>query len=135
VWSDAAFVGADAIDSAWRVGVVAPAGGVRVAAQGVADEDDVVSGRREGAVRLVGNADFSELAAAVEGQRIGQVDEACVRHADRARLADDHLTYGHLPGIIGALRGRGQATGVLRGIRRPRARAPRAELGPAGSIA
>ena len=72
---DAALVGADAVDGARRVGLVAPAGRVGVAAQRVADQDDVVARRRQRAVRLVGDAHLRQRARPTsQRQRLGQID-------------------------------------------------------------
>ena len=60
------------------------AGRVRVAAQRVADEDDVVARRRQRAVGLVGDADRMQLPSAVELQRLRQIEELRVDRPDRA---------------------------------------------------
>jgi len=53
-----------------------------VTAERVADEDDVVALRGQGAVRLVRHADPMQFASAVEGQRSWQVEEPGLDAAD-----------------------------------------------------
>ena len=77
-----AVVGAEAVARALRRRRLREAGGVRVAAQRVADQDDVVARRRERPVGLVGDADRMQLAPAVEPQRTRKVE---VLRLDRAR--------------------------------------------------
>ena len=116
---DAALVGADAVDRARRVGLLGPAGGVGVAAQRVADQDDVVTRRREAAVRLVRQAELGQVATRVERQRLREVDELGADHADRAGLADHDLAW-----CDPALHGWISTTSRWRSRRRRAARCP-----------
>ena len=61
-----AIVGAEAVAAAAPAASVGVAGGVRVAAERVADEDRVVAPRRERPVGLVGDADRVQVPPAVE---------------------------------------------------------------------
>ena len=87
---DSAVVCAEAVYRAGCLGLVTPAGGVRVAAEGVADEDHVVLRRRESAVRFVGDAHLLEGSATVEPQRLGQIDEAGATDAGRPGRTNHH---------------------------------------------
>ena len=60
------------------------AGGVGVAAERVADQDDIVAPRGERAVGLVGHPDRVQLPSAVERHRIGQVEVVRLDGSDRA---------------------------------------------------
>ena len=95
-----ALFGAEAVARALRGRRRREAGRVRVAAQRVADEDHVVARRRERSVGLVGDADRVQLAAAIERQRLRQVEELRLDRADRAggglralsvAIARDHI--------------------------------------------
>ena len=61
------------------------AGGVRIAAERMADENDVVARRRERAIGLVGDADRRQHPTAIERHRRGEIEELRVDRADRAR--------------------------------------------------
>ena len=104
-----AIVGAEAVARALGGRRLRDAGGVRVAAQRVADEDDVVARRRQRAVGLVGDADRMQRAATVELERLRQIEELRLDDACRARggsrrrggHARDHSACSR--GAIGAL--------------------------------
>ncbi len=57
---------------------------VGVAAQGMADEHDVIARRRQRAVGLVRDPDAAQFPAAVQQQRLGEVEELRLDRADRA---------------------------------------------------
>ena len=97
-----ALVGAEAVPGALRGRRRREAGRVGVAAQRVADQNDVVPRRRQRPVGLVGDADRMQLASTVERERLRKVEELRVDRADGARgglrrwrgHAGDHIPCG-----------------------------------------
>src|SRR5262249_10225423 len=83
---DPALVGLEAVERARRGRIRAPAGRVRVAAEGVADEEDVVLLRRERPVRLVRDSHVRQHAAGFELEPALQLVVAGLDDADRAWL-------------------------------------------------
>ena len=79
-----AVVGPEAVAGALLRGLGREAGGVRVAAERVADEDHVVALRRQRAVGLVRDTDRVELPPAVEPHRVRQVEKLRLDGSDRA---------------------------------------------------
>ncbi len=79
-----AIVGREPVPRAFGRGRSREAGRVRVAAQRVAHEDDVVPRGRQRAVRFVGDTDRVQLPPAVELERLGQIEEPGVDRPDRA---------------------------------------------------
>src|SRR5207344_2092368 len=73
-----ALIGAEAVSGTGGRGRGREAGGVSVSAQRMTDQNDIVAGRRQRPVRLVGNADPIQFAPAVEGERFRKVEELCV---------------------------------------------------------
>ena len=75
----------EAVPGALRRRRLREAGRVRVAAQRVADENDVVARRRQRPVGLVGDADRMQRPSAVERERRRKIEELRFDRADRAR--------------------------------------------------
>ena len=79
-----ALLGAKAVSRARHDWPGREAGGVRVPAERVAHQDDVVACRREPAVGLVRDANRLQIPAAVERQGLRKVEELRLDRADRA---------------------------------------------------
>ncbi len=85
---------------AFVVGAVA-AGHVRVAGQGVRDEDGVVLGLAERAVRLVGERERGERAAAFQGELLaGPVEGHGLRAHDAGRTGIAVEAHGHVADLF-----------------------------------
>ena len=80
-----ALFGAEAVSGGRRCRSGREAGRVRVAAQGVAYEDDVVAARPERPVGFVRDSNPMELLPAIEGQWCGQVEIPRLDRTDGAR--------------------------------------------------
>ena len=119
---DATVVRLEAVERSRGVGVGAPAGGVGVTGERVADEDDVAAVGRERAVGLVGDAHRGQHCAHLELERGREVVVAGLGNADGTGLAV--CARGHAPEGTP----RGAAVGVWAN-RRPRGFRP----GNAGS--
>ena len=77
-----ALVGAETVAGARRGRVGADPGRMGVAAQRVADENDVVARRRQRAVRFVGDTNLRQLLATVQPQRLREVEILRLDQAD-----------------------------------------------------
>ena len=93
-----ALLGAEPVPGVCGDGRRAKTGCMRVAAQRVAHENDVVTRWRQPPVGLVRDADRGQLPAGVQRQGPREVDELCLDDAD---------------GALGSLRGRRSHRGII----------------------
>ena len=101
-----AIFGRETVAGAGRRRCLREARRMRVAAQRVADQDDVVTLRRQGAVGLVRDANRMQFATAIEPDRLGQIEILCFDGADRAgrKLRGEDVEAGGMARSIASLR-------------------------------